>query len=347
MNHEFYMQRCLDLAKIGLAAASPNPCVGAVLVHNNKIIGEGYTAAFGGAHAEVNCLNSVSKENQALINKSTLYVSLEPCSHFGKTPPCSNLIIEKNIPKVVVACTDPNPLVAGKGIAKLKAAGIEVVENILREEALASNKRFFTFHTKKRPYIILKWAQTPSGFFAPNNNEQFWITNKKTKTLVHSWRSQEMGILVGGRTILTDNPRLNTRLVEGKSPIRIVINTKKDFPKDSHILDQSIQTIIFNFYKNEEIKKLKYIQINKEENLISQVLKHLYNLQINSIIVEGGAATHHQFIAQNLWDEARILQGEKELHDGILAPKVKDVNPKASGEKYQILKDQIKIIKNA
>jgi len=342
MNHELYMQRCLDLAKIGLAAASPNPSVGAVLVHENKIIGEGYTSAYGGAHAEVNCLESVALENKDLISQSTLYVSLEPCSHFGKTPPCSNLIIENNIPKVVIACTDPNPLVAGKGIAKLKAAGIEVVENVLKEAALESNKRFFTFHTKKRPYIILKWAQTPNGFFAPNNNEQFWITNKKTKALVHSWRSQEMGILVGGKTILADNPRLNTRLVEGKNPIRIVINTKDDFKGQLHILDQTIPTIIFGWNKKENKENLQYVLLKPEENIVKQIISTLFDLQINSIIVEGGAATLQQFITQNLWDEARILQGEKELHQGILAPKIKG----KVIENYTILKDQIKIIKN-
>lgn len=346
MNHEFYMQRCLDLAKIGTAAASPNPSVGALLVHEHKIIGEGYTSAYGGAHAEVNCLNNVLEEHKHLISKSSLYVSLEPCSHYGKTPPCSNLIIEKEIHKVIIACTDPNPLVAGKGIKKLKAAGIEVVENILEKQALESNKRFFTFHTKKRPYIILKWAQTPNGFFAPNNNEQFWITNKNTKALVHAWRSQEMGILVGGKTVLADNPRLNTRLVEGKSPIRIVINTKADFPKKLNILDQSIPTIIFNFYKNKEEKNLHYIQIQQEENIIPQVLKLLFDLQISSIIVEGGASTLKQFIDLNLWDEARILEGEKELHKGIKAPKLNGGKQETSNEAFQILKDKISIYRN-
>ena len=342
MNHEFYMQRCLDLAKIGLAAASPNPSVGAVLVYENNIIGEGFTSAYGGAHAEVNCLNSVKAENKHLISKSTLYVSLEPCSHFGKTPPCSNLIIQNNIQKVFIACTDPNPLVAGKGIAKLKAAGIEVVENILEQEALASNKRFFIFHTQKRPYIILKWAQTPNGYFAPNNNQQFWITNKKTKTLVHSWRSQEMAILVGGKTVLSDNPRLNTRLIEGKSPIRIVINTKTELKNNVHVLDQKIPTIIFNYDKNEKKENLQFILLDKTISYVPQILKHLFELNINSVIIEGGAATLNQFIEQNLWDEARILTGNKELHEGIKAPIVNgDIV-----EEFYILQDQIKILKN-
>ncbi len=224
MNHQKYMQRCLDLAKLGLRNAAPNPSVGAVLVYNDEIISEGFTSAYGGAHAEVNCINNLAKTKHHLLAKSTLYVSLEPCSHFGKTPPCSDLIVASKIPTVVIATRDSNPLVAGKGVAKLKASGIAVIEDVLQEEARELNKRFFTFHTKQRPYIILKWAQTPKGIFAPDNNKQFWITNKKTKALVHQGRSEEMAILVGDKTITTDNPRLNVRLVEGKSPIRVVIN---------------------------------------------------------------------------------------------------------------------------
>ncbi|MCB9227907.1 MAG: bifunctional diaminohydroxyphosphoribosylaminopyrimidine deaminase/5-amino-6-(5-phosphoribosylamino)uracil reductase RibD [Chitinophagales bacterium] len=336
------MQRCLQLAKQGLRNAAPNPSVGAVLVYQNKIISEAYTSAYGGAHAEVNCLQQIN--DAEILKNSTLYVSLEPCSHFGKTPPCSNLIIEKGIKKVVLACQDPNSLVAGKGIAKLKNAGIEVIENILTKEATALNKRFFTFHTKKRPYIILKWAQTPNGYFAPIDKEQFWITNKKTKALVHSWRSQEMAILVGENTIITDNPRLNTRLVAGKNPLRIIINTQQKLNEKSIVFTDGNPTILFsNFEYNIDTETNTIISITDEKNVVKQVLNYLYQHEINSLIVEGGAYTLNEFIANNLWDEARILHGVNELKQGIKAPKIEGIFT----EEYKIGTDTIKLLKNA
>lgn len=335
------MHRCLQLAKLGLANAAPNPSVGAVLVNQNKIVAEGYTSPYGGAHAEVNCLNQIS--NSTILNEATLYVSLEPCSHFGKTPPCSNLIIDKGIKKVVIACRDDNPLVAGSGIEKLEKAGITVIENVLEEEAKALNKRFFTFHTKKRPYIILKWAQTPNGFFAPNNNNQFWITTKKTKALVHSWRSQEMAILVGENTIATDNPRLNTRLVAGKNPLRVIINTTKRLSEQAKVFTDGYATILFSNIKyNFTNTNVVIVPIIENTTVVQQVLHYLYQNNINSLIVEGGAYTLQQFIAENLWDEARVLQGEKELHKGIKAPELEGIIT----EKINLNADFITIITN-
>ena len=342
MNHEYFMQRCLELAFMGLPEASPNPSVGAVLVHDNKIIAEGATSAYGGPHAEVNCIQNVKAEDQHLIKNSRLYVSLEPCSHYGKTPPCSDLIIANKIPQVIIANKDPNVLVAGKGIAELKDSGIELIEGVLEKEGFELNRRFFTFHTKKRPYIILKWAQTPEGYFAPDNKSQFWITNKKTKALVHSWRSQEMGILVGENTILSDDPRLNTRLVEGKNPVRIVLNANQHLDEKLKIFQDEQPTLVFSFEQRVDFKKVKFVLLNSEESIIKQVLEHLYEFQINSIIIEGGAFTLNSFIAEGLWDEARILTGANELGSGIKAPKILGTRK----DYFYLLEDKIEILRN-
>ncbi|MEX0595329.1 MAG: bifunctional diaminohydroxyphosphoribosylaminopyrimidine deaminase/5-amino-6-(5-phosphoribosylamino)uracil reductase RibD [Candidatus Paceibacterota bacterium] len=342
MNHEFFMRRCLEIAALGLADAAPNPCVGALLVHDNVILSEAYTSAYGGPHAEVNCIRNVKETQQHLIASSTLYVSLEPCSHQGKTPPCSDLIIKHKIPLVVIANSDPNALVAGKGIAKLEAAGIKVILGILEKESLEVNKRFFTFHNKKRPYIILKWAQTANGFFAPDNNSQFWITNKKTKALVHSWRSQEMAILVGEKTILSDNPRLDTRLVIGKNPLRIVVNTQHHLNEELHIFQDGNPTLVFSFEKRANFAQVSFVLLNSHISVIKQIMDTLYNLQINSVIIEGGAFTLNKFIEENLWDEARILNGAKELHSGIVAPKINATLI----DSFSILEDKIEIYRN-
>jgi diaminohydroxyphosphoribosylaminopyrimidine deaminase/5-amino-6-(5-phosphoribosylamino)uracil reductase len=341
MNHEHYMRRCLQLAELGLAEAAPNPSVGAVLVHENKIIGEGYTSPYGGAHGEVNCINNAKVKYGKIPANSILYVSLEPCSHFGKTPPCSDLIIKHKISRVVIANTDPNPLVAGKGIAKLRTVGIEVIEGVLEDQGFQVNKRFFTFHAKKRPYITLKWAQTTSGFFAPNNKEQFWITNKKTKALVHIWRSQEMGILLGANTIRIDNPRLNTRLIAGKSPIRIIIYTHEALDEQVHIFKDGLPTIVFSFKAQKNFNQVKFFQLNPDENIPKQVINTLYEFEINSILIEGGAFTLNSFIEAGLWDEARVLTGAKELPSGIEAPKIRG----NLIEEFQILEDNIQILR--
>lgn len=344
VNHEFYMQRCLQLAKLGLRNAAPNPSVGAVLVYKNKIISEAYTSPYGGPHAEVNCLKPITDKD--ILANATLYVSLEPCSHFGKTPPCSNLIIEKGIKKVVIACQDPNILVKGNGLTKLKEAGIEVIQDVLEKKAKDVNKHFFIYHTKKRPFITLKWAQTPNGFFAPIYNEnsvQFWITNKKTKALAHSWRAEEMAILVGENTINIDNPKLNTRMVAGKSPLRVILNTSNKLDEKSIVFTDGKPTIIFTkFEYNFNSNAVILVKIIEEKPLINQVLKHLYEHQINSLFVEGGAYTLTQFIENNLWDEAKILTGGNELNEGISAPKI---NGKLI-KKYKIETDTITELKN-
>mgnify|MGYP002629388282 CR=1 FL=1 len=341
MNHEHYMQRCLQLAELGLANAAPNPSVGAVLVHDDVIIGEGYTSAYGGPHGEVNCIQDARAKLAKVPSGSILYVSLEPCSHFGKTPPCSDLIIKENIATVVIACTDPNPLVAGKGIRKLKDAGIEVIENICQEEALELNKRFFTFHQEKRPYIILKWAQSKEGYFAPDSGKQFWITNPKTKALVHTWRSQEMAILVGAKTVLADNPKLNTRLIEGKDPLRVIINTKEQLNPKSQVFEDELPTLLFSYEKMELTSPKEWIPLNQEQDVIPQILNCLYTKNVNSVIVEGGAFTLQQFIDLGLWDEARILTGKNNLKEGILAPKIEG---KIMGE-FKFMGDQVNILK--
>lgn len=322
MLHETYMSRCLQLAKQHLRIAAPNPSVGAVLVYKGQVIGEGTTQAFGGAHAEVMCINSVNEENKKYISQSTLYVSLEPCSHYGKTPPCADLIVSKKIPKVVIACTDPNPLVAGNGIAHLRKNGIEVTTNILEKEAITVNKRFFTFHLKKRPYITLKWAETNKGFFAPIQQQQFWISHPKTKIIVHQWRAQEVGILVGENTIDIDNPQLNVRLVDGQSPTRIIINTDKQLKDDANIFNDNGENLIFAFEDFNYNDNTTVFKLNKDKTVLSQIMTKLYSLNIQSILVEGGAFTIQQFIAANLWDEAKVIKGKQTLTKGISAPTI-------------------------
>jgi diaminohydroxyphosphoribosylaminopyrimidine deaminase / 5-amino-6-(5-phosphoribosylamino)uracil reductase len=343
MPHEIYMQRCLQLAAGGIRDAAPNPSVGAVLVWNDTIIGEGATSAFGGPHAEVNCINSVKPELSDKIAEATLYVSLEPCSHFGKTPPCANLIIEKKIKKVVIGSTDPNPLVQGNGIRLLKNAGIEVIENVLETACIELNKRFYTFHRKKRPYIILKWAQTPSGFFAPALPHQFWITNEAARTLVHQWRSEEMAIMVGSNTAIVDNPSLTVRNVEGKNPLRILIDRKLKTPLSHHIFNSEAPTLVFTEKSDRESnQQIRYISIDFSQNWPHKICEILYTLQIQSLIIEGGATVLNHFINSNLWDEARILTGTGELPDGIKAPVV---NGKEEFN-FNISDNNCKIIRN-
>lgn len=318
-----YMQRCLQLAIGGIGHTEPNPYVGAVVVHNNIIIGEGFHRQLGGPHAEVFALQAV--ENRSLLGESTLYVNLEPCSHHGKTPPCAELIIKNKIPKVVVAITDPNPLVAGRGIEMLRAAGVEVVENILSKEASWLNRRFITFHSKKRPYIILKWAQTTDGFIdidRSNPNalaKDNWITGSELKTLVHQWRSQEMGILIGKKTLINDNPQLTVRNWAGRNPVRILITD--EMPNEAAaIFGEDQQTIVFNPLENKQSAKANYIKIEFNNNVVASVLEKLHELGISSIIVEGGRRILDTFIASGLWDEARILTGAKKFEKGLEAP---------------------------
>ena len=283
----------------------PNPSVGAVLVHNDVIIAEGFTQAYGGAHAEVNCINFAKKNYPTLIKEATLYVSLEPCSHWGKTPPCADLVITSNIKKVVIGTIDPFAEVAGNGIKELVSAGIDDTVGVLEKECYEINKRFFTYHEKKRPYIILKWVETTDGFIAPKSRDTqqpVWITNTYSRQLVHKWRSEEMGILVGSNTVIKDNPSLTTRDWEGTSPTRIVIDTKGDLPQSLSVFNNAAKTIV----------------IDTTDPI--QICNTLYDANIQSVIIEGGAATLQYFIDANLWDEARVFTGNVTFNEGTKAP---------------------------
>ena len=334
------MNRCLELATKGLENVSPNPMVGSVIVHENKIIGEGYHKEFGKEHAEVNAIASV--KNKSLLKYSTLYVNLEPCAHFGKTPPCSNLIIEHKIPKVVIGCVDTFSDVNGKGILKMEKAGIEINIGVLEKESQELNKRFFTFHEKKRPYIILKWAESKDGFIAPKNQiAPFWMTSSDSKKLVHQFRAEEDAILIGRVTVEKDNPSLTVREIRGENPIRIVIDKDLKLSKKLIIFKVEAKTIIFNTQITKQLNSNYYIKINYR-NMINNILHELYKQNIQSLIIEGGAKTLQSFIDQKLWDEARIFTANKTLIEGVKSPRIE-------GEiiyETTIDKDQLEIVKN-
>lgn len=317
ISHEIFMRRCLQLAATGMGQVAPNPMVGAVLVHEGRIIGEGYHKIFGQAHAEVNCVNSVPGDQESLIPRSTLYVSLEPCSHHGKTPPCADLIISRRIPRVVVGCIDSFSAVAGRGIKHMQDAGIEVITGVLEAECRSINKRFFTFHEKKRPYIILKWAESRDGYVALPGGQPVRISNGYTDRLVHQWRSQEMGIMVGTKTALQDNPGLTTRLWPGKSPVRIVIDRKMQTPPHYQLRDAAAHTI---FVTEQATDGVTFIQLDFSRDIIPQLLPQLHAADIQSVIVEGGTYLLQQFINSGYWDEARVITGREMLGNGIAAP---------------------------
>jgi diaminohydroxyphosphoribosylaminopyrimidine deaminase/5-amino-6-(5-phosphoribosylamino)uracil reductase len=316
------MSRCLELAVKGLGSVAPNPMVGAVLVHEGRIIGEGYHEQYGHAHAEVNCLKSVQSEDQELIADSTLFVSLEPCSHYGKTPPCSELIIASDIKRVVTGSHDPNPLVSGRGIAKMREAGIEVIENVMREECDFLNRRFITFHQKKRPYVILKWAHSQNGFMAGDENTQVWFSDEYSQKLSHKWRTEEDAILVGSRTARIDDPQLTSRLWEGKNPVRLLIDRALKVPEDSKIFDEEAMTIVYNLCKEGLEEGTIFISLKPGESIVSQILSDLYKRSIQSVIIEGGAYTLNEFIKAGLWDEARIIATPVVIPTGIKAPEI-------------------------
>ncbi|MFD0765028.1 bifunctional diaminohydroxyphosphoribosylaminopyrimidine deaminase/5-amino-6-(5-phosphoribosylamino)uracil reductase RibD [Mucilaginibacter lutimaris] len=324
--HDIYMQRCLELAALGAGNVSPNPMVGAVIVCDEKIIGEGYHQKYGEAHAEVNAVKMLTDryDNHAdLLQRGTIYVSLEPCAHYGKTPPCADLIIKHRIPRVVVGCRDPFAQVDGKGIEKLQAAGIEVLVGVLEKECQWLNRRFFTKVQKQRPYVILKWAQTADGFFAPADGSQQWITGPESRKLVHQWRAQEDAILVGKNTVLADNPQLNVRYAEGRSPKRVVIDRRLELNTELNVFDHSVETLIFNEVKFDVIGKNKYIALEDFERYVPEYITfQLYLQDIQSVIIEGGAQTLNSFINAGLWDEARIFTGAPVWLKGIEAPKV-------------------------
>jgi diaminohydroxyphosphoribosylaminopyrimidine deaminase/5-amino-6-(5-phosphoribosylamino)uracil reductase len=299
--------------------------VGAVLVHDDVIIGEGYHKRYGEAHAEVNCIDSVSDHNRPLIEKSTIYVSLEPCAHFGKTPPCADLIIANRIPNVVIGCKDNYVEVNGRGIEKLRSAGIEVIEAVLEKEAVELNKRFFTFHQEERPCVILKWAESNDRKIALPGFTKIAISNEITNRVVHKWRSEEAAIMVGTNTALYDDPSLTTRLWKGNDPVRILLDKNLRIPASHHLLDKKVKTIIFNNSRDEEEGNIVYSKMTTGEFLIPSILKRLYKLKIQSVLVEGGATLLQSFIDEGCWDEARIITNDQLIiGDGIHAPELKD-----------------------
>jgi len=318
------MLRCIELGKNGLGSTYPNPMVGSVIVYQDAIIGEGFTSPYGGHHAEVNAINSVS--DKSLLKKATLYVTLEPCSHFGKTPPCADLIINHGISKVIIGCKDPHGKVAGKGVKKLRDAGCEVEVGILENECREHHKRFLTFHEKKRPYVVLKWAESADGFIAPdknlreNNPKPYWITNKTSRQLVHKWRGEEHAILVGTRTVLEDNPKLNVRNWEGKSPIRIILDKDLKIPIDYHVFDGSTPTMVLTSKHRNAKTNLEYTPINFQKDITSGICAALFKKNISSLLVEGGAQTLQTFIDSGLWDEARVFKGDTNFEKGLKAP---------------------------
>ncbi|GGA80845.1 riboflavin biosynthesis protein RibD [Flavobacterium palustre] len=341
---EKYLARCIQLAQNGLGTTYPNPMVGSVIVYEDQIIGEGWHKKAGEPHAEVNAVNSV--KDKSLLQKATIYVSLEPCSHFGKTPPCCDLIIRNQIPNVVIGTVDPNEQVAGRGIKKLIEAGINVTVGVLENECNALNKRFFTFHQKKRPYIILKWAQSQDGFIAPSERDEqkpVWITNQYSRQLVHKWRSEEQAILVGTQTAIDDNPKLDVRDWIGKNPVRIVLDKNNRISKDNNLFDNQVKTIVFyqvNTHANQE--NLIFERIDFEQNIAFQILEILYKHQIQSIIIEGGRQTLQTFIDANLWDEARIFKGKTIFKNGTKAPTI----TLKTNQKQFVLEDELIIFKN-
>ncbi len=338
---EFYIKRCLQIAKNGLFTARPNPSVGAVIVVNDKIIGEGFTSAYGGNHAEVNAINSVL--DTSVLKEATIYVTLEPCSHFGKTPPCSDLIIKHNLKRVVVGCVDSNSLVAGKGIERLKKANISVTVGVLEQECLMHHKRFFTFQNKKRPYIILKWAETQDGFIAPlkkDTTRPVWISNDYSKQLVHKFRAKEQAILVGTNTVLADNPKLNVRSWFGEDPVRVVLDNNLRIPKYANVFNESVKTIVFYDEGKvvEDKKNVVFEKVDFTKNLAHQICEVLQKHNIQSLIVEGGTQTLQTFLDENLWDEARVFVGEAKFLEGVKSPVLEQSIKRQSNIKNDVLK---------
>lgn len=323
--HEIYLKRCLQLAKNGLGTTYPNPLVGCVIVYKGKIIGEGWHRKAGEPHAEVNAIYSV--KNKSLLSKATIYVSLEPCSHFGKTPPCCDLIIKHKIPNVVVGTIDPNNKVSGNGIQRLIENGINVIVGVLEKECNELNKRFFTFQNKKRPYIILKWAESKEGYIAPltkDKLEPVWISNSFSRQLVHKWRSEEQAILVGTQTVLDDNPKLDTRYWKGENPLRIVLDRTGRISEKYFVKDNKTKTIILSQQENlNAYENLIFESVIFDKQHTKNYIDLLYKYGIQSVIIEGGKQTLQSFINDNLWDEARVFIGNTTLKEGIKAPVLK------------------------
>lgn len=318
--HAVYMRRCLELASLGLGAVAPNPAVGCVLVHNGLVIGEGWHHRFGGHHAEVEAFGSVSDSLHPLIAESTVYVSLEPCSHFGKTPPCVDLLLHHRVKRVVIASLDPNPLVAGSGVKRLEAAGVEVIVGVLEEEAKQLNAAFFTYHTKRRPYITLKWAESADGFISGNEGRPVHVSNEQADIFVHKLRAEHMAILVGGRTALLDNPRLTNRLWTGRNPIRIVMDTKGTLPDKLHLFDGEVDTWIYTTVQDKTYPHARTWVVEAAAALIPQVVAHLYEQGVQSVLVEGGTKTLTAFLQADLWDQVFRIQSPQMLGVGVTRP---------------------------
>lgn len=326
--HEYYMQRCIELAKNGAGQVAPNPMVGAVVVHNNRIIGQGYHAGFGEPHAEVHAIASVS--DKSLLKESTIYVSLEPCAHQGKTPPCADLIVAHQIPRVVIGMVDPFNKVNGAGIKRLEQAGCDVTTGVLERECWDLNKAFITYHTQQRPYIILKWAQTLDGFIDKKREPGFiqepnWITNEVCRSLVHKWRSEVQSIMVGTHTAYIDNPQLNVRVWSGKAPLRIVPDKNLKLDKELHLFDQQQATLVLNSVKDAVDGLIEYKTLPFGDAFLRELMKTLYDKGVNSLLVEGGQQLLQSFINKNYWDEARVFTGNVFFNKGTAAPVIKGV----------------------
>ncbi|WP_461533538.1 bifunctional diaminohydroxyphosphoribosylaminopyrimidine deaminase/5-amino-6-(5-phosphoribosylamino)uracil reductase RibD [Sinomicrobium sp.] len=340
--HEKYVNRCIQLAKNGLGTTYPNPMVGSVVVYDDTIIGEGWHRKAGEPHAEVHAINSV--KDKSLLSKATIYVSLEPCSHYGKTPPCSDLIIDSGIRNVVIGIVDPFADVAGRGVKKLVEAGCNVTLGVLEDECRELNKRFFCFHDKYRPYIILKWAESADGYISPEKREHkapVWISNIYSRQLVHRWRSEEQAILIGTQTAILDNPSLSTRDWFGKSPVRLILDKNLRIPQNARVYDNSTKTIVLTEGEKRQEKNTFFETVDFGENLIEEICKVLYNHGIQSLIVEGGRQTLQTFIDRGIWDEARIFKGNSTLGGGTPSPSWKG----RITEEYNIADDKLICVK--
>lgn len=324
MDDALYMKRALQLAALGSGNTAPNPMVGAVLVHNGRVIGEGWHKQYGHAHAEINCLASVAAGDRQWIKESTMYVTLEPCAHHGKTPPCADRLVTEGLKKVVIANTDPFSKVNGKGIAMLKDAGIEVQTGLLEQEGRWLNRRFFCMHMLGRPYIILKWAQTSDGFIAPQSRQPIAITGADTAVLVHRWRTQEAAIMVGTTTAQNDNPMLTARLWQGRQPLRVVLDRKLTLPATANMYNTDAPTWVVNEDKEDQQGHITFVKSTFDDKLLPTLLARLHTASVLSVIVEGGAALLSSFIAAGLWDEARILTATRTLGSGVAAPSLCD-----------------------
>lgn len=313
---ELFMQRALELAQLGQGTVAPNPMVGCVIVHENRIIGEGWHRQYGQAHAEVNALNAVIERD--LLPAATVYVTLEPCSHYGKTPPCADRLVSEGVRRVVICNEDPNPLVAGRGIRKLREAGIEVETGVLAAQGRRINRRFFTYFEKNRPFLILKWAETADGYLAGREGQPLQISNAISRRLLHKWRTEEDAFLVGTRTLQADNPQLNARLWPGRNPVRIGLDRALSLPDTFHFLDDSQVTLVYNQRENRQTERTQWVVPDSWD--LPTLIQDLQQRSIQSVVIEGGPTLLQSFIEQNLWDEIRIFRSSVRLGSGLAAP---------------------------